>query len=155
MAAARAFAGLNEGNFNFVYVSGEGATHNPGRFTQTFARVKGEAELSLIGLMKESPYSKTLQVYSARPGGVDGHLQPEVWNQALERKSFLWKAMMAVLIPPLNLFYKNMMSPTPELGKALTELAMRGTEPLSGKGIEADGRVVRNIALRRMGGLPT
>lgn len=33
--------------FHFVYVSGEGATHHPGRFTPLFGRVKGEAERAL------------------------------------------------------------------------------------------------------------
>ena len=155
LAAAKAFSTLNDHMFNFVYVSGEGATYTPGKFTQTYARVKGEAELALVNLMKEEPYSKTLRIYNTRPGGVDGTSQPEIWEPIRQRRSFGWNLMMTALIPPFNLFYKNMMSPTPELGRVLTELALMDGEALSGKGVEAEGRLVRNIGLRRMGGLPT
>jgi hypothetical protein len=154
LAAAKAFSSLNENKLNFVYVSGEGATYTPGRFTPIFARVKGEAELALVDLMKETPYSTSLKVYNVRPGGVDGRSQPEVWEPIQQRRSFLWKVEMALLMKPMSLLYQNMMTPTPQLGKVLTELAMAGGEPLEGRGIEADGRLVRNIAVRRMGDLP-
>jgi hypothetical protein len=154
LSAAKAFSALNDDKINFVYVSGEGATYNPGRFTQTFARVKGEAELALVDLSKQEPFSKTLRIYNARPGGVDGTSQPEIWDQIVARRSFLWRCSMKIMIPPLNVLSKNLMIPTPELGKVLTELAMSDGKPLEGKGIEGEGRLVRNIGVRRMGGLP-
>ncbi len=162
MAAAKAFAGLTDEKINFVYVSGEGATYSPGRFTQTFARVKGEAELALVELSKQAPYSKTLRVYNTRPGGVDGSSQPELWKPTVAKWTLVKRMYMGILLPPFRMFYKNMMSPTPELGKALVELAMADGEKLDGRGIEnvgkgmhGEGRLVRNIGLRRMAGLPT
>ena len=162
VAAAKVFSGLTDEPLKFVYVSGEGATHTPGRFTQIFARVKGEAELALVELGKQTPYSKTLRVYNARPGGVDGTSQPEVWAPIWARYGIVKKMYMSVLLPPMRMFYKNMISPTPELGKVLVDLAMGDGEKLEGKGIEnvgkgsdGEGRVVRNVGLRRMGGLST
>ncbi|OKL56451.1 hypothetical protein UA08_08219 [Talaromyces atroroseus] len=38
--------------FDFVYVSGSGATTTPGRFSALFARLKGEAEMALAGLLR-------------------------------------------------------------------------------------------------------
>ena len=161
VSAAKAFSSLTDDKFNFVYVSGEGATYQPGRFTQTFARIKGQAETALIDVSKQSPFSKTLRVYNARPGGVDGSSQPEVWDPILARRSMFFRTSMAVLLPAFRTFCKNMISPTPELGKALVDLAMGDGERLEGKGIEdvgqdpaGEGRLVRNIALRRMAGLP-
>ena len=155
LAAAKAFSGLTDDRLNFVYVSGEGATYNPGRFTQIFARVKGETELALIDLAKQSPHSKTLKIYNTRPGGVDGTSQPDVWDPIVARRSFLWRCYMRVLLPAFRVFYGNMISPTPELGKVLTELAMGDGKPLpSGRGVEGEGRLVRCVGLRRMGGLP-
>ena len=158
LAAAKAFAELNDGSFNFVYVSGEGATHTPGRFSQTFARVKGEAELQLLDLAKSEPHLRSIL---ARPGGVDGQSQPEIWDPILARRSLFFKASMVAMLPAFRTLYKNMISPTPELGKVLTELAMREeTTPFSGPGVEntggkeGEGWVLRNKALRRMGGLP-
>jgi hypothetical protein len=153
LSAAKAFSSLTNDKLNFVYVSGEGATYSPGRFTPTFGRVKGQAELALVDLSKQAAYS-SLRVYNARPGGVDGTMQPEIWDPIVAKRGLFWRVYMRTLIHPIRLFYKNMISPTPELGKVLTELAMADGEPLEGKGIEADGRLVRNIALRRMAGLP-
>ena len=161
IAAAKAFSALTDEKLKFVYVSGEGATYTPGRFTQIFARVKGEAELALVDLSKQTPYSKTLRVYNARPGGVDGTSQPEVWRPVWAKYGAFKRFYMSILLPPMRMFYKNMMSPTPQLGQALVELAMGDGEKLEGrgvedvgKGVEGEGRLVRNIGLRRMGGLP-
>ena len=158
IAAARAFSGLNDGNFNFVYVSGEGVTHTPGHFTPIFGRVKGETELDLLNLANGDP---KLTSIIARPGGVDGQKQPEIWDPIVARRSMFWKASMMVMLPVFRALSQNMMSPTTELGKALTELAMREEmTPFTGAGVEAekgtqgDGWILRNKALRRLGGLP-
>ena len=162
IAAAKAFSALTDDKLKFVYVSGEGATYTPGRFTQIFARVKGEAEMALVDLSTQAPYSQTLHVYNARPGGVDGTSQPEVWGPVWARYGMFKRIYMSILLPPMRMFYKNMMSPTPQLGKALVELALADGEKLEGRGIEnvdngveGKGRLIRNIGLRRMGGLPT
>ena len=84
---AKTFSTLNGSDkFNFVYVSGEGATTTPGRLTQRFGVVKGQAEAGLLALSKESPYLDALSVYSARPGGVDvkGHTEIQKYSYTPE-----------------------------------------------------------------------
>jgi len=50
-------------------------------------------------------------------------------------------------------WYSNMHSPTRELGKVLTELALSKGEVLEGTGVDGEGRTVSNVGLRRMAGL--
>ena len=70
LEAAKAFANILENTepFRFVFVSGEGATHTPGRFSPIFARVKGETELALAEMSKTTP---TLRTDTVRPAIVD------------------------------------------------------------------------------------
>lgn len=146
LAAAKAFATLHpESPFTFVHVSGEGATQTPGPFTQTYGRVKGQIESALFNLSKENPMFK---VYNVRPGAVDWSHHPEIHpfipQQALYKR---------VLLGPLNTVYKSLMTPTKPMGKIFTELAMSNGEPLQGQGIEMEGTLVRNTAIRQMAGL--
>ncbi|KAI9732726.1 MAG: hypothetical protein M1818_007460 [Claussenomyces sp. TS43310] len=149
MAAAKAFAGLKD-PFKFVYVSGEGATETPGRFTPLFGGVKGRAERALREFAKTTPSFKP---YSARPGGVDPSQQPEILpfiprRQDLKSRAFgyLEHAVKAV-IP------KSMLSPTADLGRALVELAMSDGQPLEGEGVSGEGRTISNVGLRRLAGI--
>jgi hypothetical protein len=89
-----------------------------------------------------------LRVYNVRPGGVDWTKHPAIHPYIPPQE--MYKKM---LIPPMNLFYKAMMTPTKEMGKVMTELAMSRGEPLQGTGIGMEGRLVSNIAIRRMAGL--
>jgi hypothetical protein len=155
LAAAEALLNSKNGDqdqkLNFVYVSGEGATTTPGRFTPLFGRVKGETEQALLELSK---IDKRFRPYSARAGGVDpsGHkevLEAGTW----ERKGILFKAGDVVLMPAIRRFYKGMHSPTADLGKALVKLALGDGEPLSGPGVAGEGRTLSNLALRRIAGL--
>lgn len=146
LAAAKAFSTLHpDSPFIFVYVSGEGATQTPGMFTPIFGRVKGQIETALLEFGQQTPNFK---VYNVRPGGVDWTSHPEIHpfmpNQALYKK---------LLVPPLNVVYKGLMTPTRPMGRIMTELAMSKGEPLEGRGIEMEGRLVRNSAIRRMAGL--
>jgi len=172
LAAAKAFSSLNssgddgpKGIFNFVYVSGEGATLKPGRLTPLFGRVKGETEAALLALSttssvspssssppSSSPYSQ-LRVYSVRPAAVDGSMQPWIWERNQQRLSRFLRAASFVLMPMARALYPSIQSPTPQLGQVLTELAMGDGAPLNGEGIEGEGRTIRNSALRRLGGL--
>lgn len=70
LTAARAMStlGTAEEPFRFVYVSGEGATQEPGRFSAIFARVKGETEKALADMTGELP---SLRADSMRPAFVD------------------------------------------------------------------------------------
>jgi hypothetical protein len=146
IAAARAFSTLHpDSPFTFLHVSGEGATQSPGIFTALFARVKGQVEAELLDLGKQNAM---LRVYNVRPGGVDWTKHPAIHPYIPPQE--MYKKM---LIPPMNLFYKAMMTPTKEMGKVMTELAMSRGEPLQGTGIGMEGRLVSNIAIRRMAGL--
>ncbi|KAF3043041.1 hypothetical protein E8E11_005894 [Didymella keratinophila] len=146
LAAMRAFNTLHpESPFTFVYVSGEGATQTPGIFTQLFGRVKGQTEAALFDFRKQNP---SFRAISVRPGGVDWTAHPEI-------KPFIpaqpaWKAAM---IRPMNLVYKNMMTPTQPMGRVFTELAMSKGEPLKGTGVELEGTLLTNIGIRRLSGL--
>ncbi|KAF2013626.1 hypothetical protein BU24DRAFT_424625 [Aaosphaeria arxii CBS 175.79] len=146
LAAAKAFSTLHpESPFTFVYVSGEGATQSPGITTPIFGRVKGQIEQALFDLGKQTP---NLNVYNARPGAVDWRHHPEIHkfmpHQALYKK---------MLLAPIDAVYKSMMTPTRSLGKVLTELAMSQGKPLKGKDLQMEGRLLPNVAIRRLAGL--
>ncbi|KAH6422592.1 hypothetical protein HBI14_080620 [Parastagonospora nodorum] len=146
LAAAEAFSTLDPSSpFTFVYVSGEGATHTPGMFTSLFARVKGLTEVALSDMIKENA---NLKVFNVRLGGVDWKNHPEI--HPFIPKQAMWKS---ALLPPLSVVYKSMMMPTQPMGRVLRELAASKGEPLLGSGIEMDGGVITNAALRRLAGL--
>jgi len=63
------------------------------------------------------------------------------------------KLGQAVLLPAIETVWKGMMSPTKELARVLTDLAMGDGEPLTGPGIEGEGRTLRNSAMRSMAGI--
>lgn len=134
-----------------MYVSGEGATTSPGRFTPLFGRVKGETESALLAFHKAHPQ---FRVYNARAAAVDPYNHKEVMEAgSWERKGLALKAGDAVMMPAIRTFWKGMHSPTPELGKALVQLATGNGEAMSGKGIDGEGRTLNNVALRRIVGL--
>lgn len=145
IAAAKALSALSDA-FKFVYVSGEGATLTPGVFTPYFGVIKGRAEAALLQLGKEN---SRLRPYSVRPGGVDPSAHTEIQSHIPTRAGFLG-VVYRVLLPTLNTIAPSTMSPTRELGKVLTELAMGDGEPLEGRGIEGEGRIVSNKGQRRL-----
>lgn len=157
-AAASAFRFLPSANstqpFNFIFVSGTGATHTPGMFTSLFGRVKGETELALANLRKENP---RLHANTVRPGVVDwtGHdaILPFVPRQGLIRG-----VLAPIVFPVVRVGYKAESCPTEPLGMFLAEMAMGryGEEKLQGAGVErlAGGSiVVSNAGFRRLTGL--
>lgn len=156
LAAARAFSTItpDEGikPFHFIYVSGEGATQKPGRFTPIFGRVKGETE-ALLGDMSTELAGK-LHADSARPSYVDASTH-EAIKPYIPNKGLMMNAMEVALGPLIRRAYRSQHSPTPFLGDCLTQMAMG---KLDGK-IEGDGAfklgsgwVLRNWAMRRMMG---
>ncbi|KAM0326631.1 hypothetical protein ACHAQA_006500 [Verticillium albo-atrum] len=157
LAAAEAFAPLASADdpFRFIYVSGEGATQSPGRFTPIFGRVKGETETLLSELRATHP---GLLTESVRPAGVDAGHHPAI-QPYIPNPGFLHNAMTTVLMPPITLFAKGWHSPTEPLGKFLTGMAMgkydtqlaaggQGVLPLKG-----GSRIVENVGFRRIFGL--
>lgn len=164
LEAAKAFCQLGANQVNFVYVSGDGATWTPGLFTMTFGRVKGRTERELIELMA-TPGCEALKVYSVRPGGVDAGAeegQGLVWDLTHRkdggtggktRLGLGFKVMEKVLLPPMRRgVYKTMHSPTGELSRVIVGLAVGDGGPVTVEGCEAEGRVISNPALRRLGG---
>ncbi|KAH8433773.1 putative nucleoside-diphosphate-sugar epimerases [Aspergillus melleus] len=151
LAAAKAFAGLSE-KFNFVYVSGDGATQNPGFLTPYFGSIKGKCESALIELSKTHP---SLKPYSVRPAYVDPAHDPQVWKHILQRPDHTaGKTLLRnVMGPPLRALWSNKVSPTKELGGYLTRLASGDGRPLSGEGVSGGGWIVSNDAFRRAMGI--
>lgn len=141
VAAARAFAGLGE-SFTFVYMSGEGAEmdKNGGMM---FERIKGKAERSLLNLQEELP---SLNVYNIRPAGIN----PE-GNYLAERPASWIDKGIGLTGNVLEKVYKPLVISTENLGKACVKLATSGGGPWpAAKGVEENGRLIRNVALRRI-----
>lgn len=132
---------------NFIYVSGEGAATAPGFLTQHWARIKGITESSLLSMSKTAEYAN-LRPISLRPGGVDPREHTEI-HKYLPATGALKGGLMATL----NKLVPSMMSPTRELGRVLVDLAMGDGAEVAGPGVEAEGRTVRNAAMRRIAGL--
>ncbi|KKK20321.1 hypothetical protein P175DRAFT_0502613 [Aspergillus ochraceoroseus IBT 24754] len=154
LAAAKAFSTLSD-SFNFVYVSGEGATQSPGPFTPFFGRVKGECESALFALAAQHP---SLKPYSVRPAYVDPAHDPLVLQAVMQRpdqQSFTKKSLHAVLGPVMRAVMANSVSPTQDLGRFLTDLARGNGTPLTGRGegVTGDGRIINNVAFRREVGI--
>ncbi|PYH98847.1 hypothetical protein BO71DRAFT_394997 [Aspergillus ellipticus CBS 707.79] len=152
LAAAKAFSGLSD-SFNFVYVSGEGATQKPGSFTPLFGRVKGQCESALIDLSHTHP---SLKPYCVRPAFVDAHRDNRVLEHTLHRpdqRTVSKRLTRGVLGPVVRSTMSSQVSPTKVLGKFLSELAGGDGSPLSGEGVFGDGWIVSIAAFRRMAGL--
>jgi hypothetical protein len=138
---------------NFVYVSGEGATTTPGFLTPHWGAVKGRTESDLLALSKESAFSN-LRPFSLRPGGVDPSDHKEIQSYIPEKKG-LMKALEGALIPVLNAALPRMMSPTRDLARVLTDLALGDGNAFAEKdqGVSGEGRTLNNMAMRRLAGL--
>ncbi|KAJ5523929.1 hypothetical protein N7494_010579 [Penicillium frequentans] len=154
LSAARDFESLAppSENFNFVYVSGEGATHNPGFATPIFGRVKGETELALAKMQEESP---RFHAISMRPAFVDfaAHDEIKPWIPA---QTGLRQVVYAGLGPFIRCVWSGMQSPTRPLGTFLTELATGEFDgKLFGSGVELVGNspIISNVGFRRLMGL--
>ncbi|ROW17440.1 hypothetical protein VPNG_00940 [Cytospora leucostoma] len=156
LAAAKAFQTLTppgEGPFNFVYVSAGGATTDPGTFTQSFARVKGEVEVALADMRREDP---DFRAVSARPLSVDASAHDAV-RPYLPAPPLSTRVLMQVLGPPIRTVFTRYHSPTEHLGRVLAELALGRFEGrfVAGQDIQMIGEfpILENTALRRFAGL--
>ncbi|TIC99172.1 Protein fmp52, mitochondrial [Colletotrichum higginsianum] len=158
LEAAKAFADLppKDEPFRFVYVSGEGATQQPGRFSAIFARVKGETETLLSEMRAANP---RLRAESVRPAFVDRAHHDAIKPYA-PNPGVLYNLMNAYLGPLTRTFLPSFVSPTEVLGRFMTEMAMGKFDDglaAGGKGvITLNGRlrIVENVGFRRLAGLP-
>lgn len=154
LAASEAFQklGSEEEPFNFVYVSGTGATTQPGRFSAIFARVKGETELALAEMRRANP---SFHASSIRPAFIDAASHDAI-KPYIPVKTPLYKAAYALLGPPMRYGARSYWSPTQDLGRFLTEMAMgRYKDQFKAKDIQMEGEfpILENSAFRRLSGL--
>lgn len=149
LAAAESFSKLAtaEKPFRFVYVSGEGASQTPGRFSPIFARVKGETETALSEMMNKYP---SLRADSVRPAFVD-NAKHEAIKPYVPDAGFIYNAAKGVLGPVMRSIAARH-SPTEELGDYLTQLAMGKQDAgLASSGAFQLGSswIVPNVAFRK------
>lgn len=155
LKAAQAFQGLapDEEPFSFVYVSGYGATTQPGRFSSLFARVKGEVEVALAEMRRADP---NFHAISARPAAVDASAHDAIKTYVPTPPLFL-RALLPVVGLPIRTFCPGFHSPTGPLGRALTELAMGRYKDrfVAGRDVQKIGEfsILENPLLRRCAGL--
>ncbi|KAL8885520.1 MAG: hypothetical protein Q9192_006631 [Flavoplaca navasiana] len=178
LAAAKAFASLSP-VFNFVYFSGDGVrmafghrpgfilrghhtltwrkvTRTPGRFTPLFARVKGEAETSLLALRSDTP---GLRVWNVRPAFID-----ESQNPLKDGPDMLVKRLSYRIAPLLRTVWPSGVTPTSPLAAISEDCALETDSKeevkarIQGKGVTVEegdtlGVLLANIGIRRLAGL--
>lgn len=155
LAAAKAFQTIatDEEPFNFVYVSGLGATTEPGMFTSLFARTKGEVESALGQMRRENP---NFHAVSVRPAAVDASAHDAI-KPYIPTPPISTRALMLVLGIPVRTVFTGLHSPTEHLGRTLAELAMGRYKDrlVAGKDIQKIGEfpILENPVLRKLAGL--
>ena len=124
------------GKFKFIYVSGEGATPTPSRFTPLYGRVKGETETALLELARQPDMRHKLSVYCVRPAAVDGTNQPWLWKEVLKHHRTAFQSFyLRTLIGPIRYLGKaSWVSPTEELGRVLVDMALDESKGMGGGG---------------------
>ncbi|KAI1371429.1 putative nucleoside-diphosphate-sugar epimerase [Hypoxylon crocopeplum] len=154
LAASKAFQTLasEQEPFNFVYVSGGGATTQPGRFSAIFARVKGETELALAEMRRANPL---FHGSSIRPAYIDASKHDAI-KPYIPVQNALYRALNPIMGPAIRFGAQWAWSPTPDLGRFLTEMAMgRYKDQFKAKDIQMEGEfpILENSAFRRLAGL--
>ncbi|KAI1405000.1 putative nucleoside-diphosphate-sugar epimerase [Hypoxylon fuscum] len=154
LAASKAFQTLasEQEPFNFVYVSGAGATTEPSRFSAIFARTKGETELALAEMRKENVL---FHASSVRPTFIDAAKHDAI-KPYIPAPNVIYRAFMPVLGPTIRCFLPWAWSPTEDLGRFLGEMAMgRYKDKFKAKDIQNIGEfpILENTAFRRLSGL--
>ncbi|KAI0880580.1 putative nucleoside-diphosphate-sugar epimerase [Annulohypoxylon maeteangense] len=155
LAASTAFQTLasEQEPFNFVYISGGGTTTQPGMFTALFARVKGETELALAEMRKVNPL---FHGSSIRAAFIDAAKHDAI-KSYIPTQTFAIKATGATLGPLIRCGMPQYWSPTADLGRFVTEMAMgKYKDQLkASNGIQMEGEfpILENSAFRRLAGL--
>ncbi|KAL8916961.1 MAG: hypothetical protein Q9172_006027 [Xanthocarpia lactea] len=155
LAAAKAFASLSP-TFNFVYISGDGATRNPSKCTPLFGCVKGEAEVSLLALRSDNP---GLRVWNVRPAYID-----ETQNPLRDGSDIVLKKVMDRAVPLLRTVWPSGVTPTGPLAGLLESCALDTSSKedvkarIQGTGVTIEeggtlGVLLANTGIRRLAGL--
>ncbi|KAI1103831.1 putative nucleoside-diphosphate-sugar epimerase [Jackrogersella minutella] len=152
LEASKAFQTLatEQEPFNFVYVSGAGATTQPSQFSAIFARVKGETELALAEMRKANP---SFHACSVRPAYIDPSKHDAI-KSYIPAQTLLHRSLVTIFGPMIKVGLQSHWSPTFELGGFLTEMAMgRYKSQLKANDIQMEGEfpILENSAFRRLG----
>ncbi|KAK4197967.1 hypothetical protein QBC40DRAFT_332238 [Triangularia verruculosa] len=157
LAFASAFQPVSKKPFNFVYISGQGATFHPGLFTPLFGKTKGETELALAEFRRKNPF---FQASTVRLGFVDWIEQDKSVTRYMPTLGAMRTGLGHLLHPVFKVGMKGNLSPTEPLGGFLTGLAMgrwdrelRGVKGGEGQVLEGGFSVVENMFFRRVMGL--
>ncbi|RFU82159.1 nucleoside-diphosphate-sugar epimerase [Trichoderma arundinaceum] len=122
LAGAEAFSNLapNGDPFRFVFVSGQGSTQAPGRFSSLYSRIKGETEVALSEMRIANP---RLLADAVGPGFVDGKghaaIQPYLQNQG-----FFIDGSKMLVRRPIEVAAKWLHCPTEPMGRFLVGMAL-------------------------------
>ncbi|KAL8671696.1 MAG: hypothetical protein Q9168_003796 [Polycauliona sp. 1 TL-2023] len=130
-------------------------TRTPGMFTPLFARVKGEAETSLLALRSETP---GLRIWNVRPAFID-----ESQNPLKDGPDMLSKKLAFRVAPLLRAVWPNGVSPTGILAEvsescALEEASKEDVKAkIQGTGVTVEegdtlGVMLANTGIRRLAG---
>jgi hypothetical protein len=116
-----------------------------------FGTIKGQTEADLLALSSQPEYDN-LRVINVRPAGVDCSEHKEI-AEFVPNKSMMMKALSVALFPLIKGLQRDMLTPTRNLGEVCTQLVTGDGEKLEGKGVVGEeGRILSNVALRRLGG---
>ncbi|KAI0967222.1 hypothetical protein F4678DRAFT_446991 [Xylaria arbuscula] len=152
LAAGEAFKSLAQENepFNFVYVSGRGATTEPSRFSAIYSRVKGETEIALAEMRRQNPL---LHASSVRPCAVDASDHKEI-QKYIPTPPMAYRALIPVMLLPLRYGFPSLHSPTLPLGRFLAEMAMGKYTIAPGPDVQmiGDFPILENQVFRRLSG---
>ncbi|TFA97881.1 hypothetical protein CCMA1212_010395 [Trichoderma ghanense] len=154
LAGAEAFSTIapNDGPFRFVFVSGQGSTQTPGRFTSLYSRTKGEVEAALSQMRITNP---RLLADAVGPGFVDGKnhaaIQPYLPNQGV----FIDGSKM-LLRKPIEVGAKWLHCPSEPLGRFLVGMALGKYEARLQAGevefetLNGGLRIIKNVAMNQL-----
>lgn len=128
LAGAEAFSTLapNNGPFHFIFVSGQGSTQTPGKYSNLYGRTKGETE---IGLSEMRSANSRLLAEAVGPGFVDGKGHAAI-QPYLQQQGFLMDKSKMLLRKPIELAAKWLHCPTEPMGRFLVGMALGKYETL-------------------------
>ncbi|KAL8910152.1 MAG: hypothetical protein Q9171_004530 [Xanthocarpia ochracea] len=137
-------------------VKPEKATRTPGKCTPLFARVKGEAEASLLALRSENP---GLRIWNVRPAYID-----ETQNPLKDGSDIVLKKVMDRAVPLLRTVWPSGVTPTGPLAGLLESCALETSSKedvkarIQGTGVNIEeggtlGVLLANTGIRRLAGL--
>lgn len=132
------------------------ATRTPSRFTQLFARVKGEAETALLALRSGYP---GLRIWNVRPAFID-----ESQNPLKDGPDIMLKKVLGRALPLFRTVWPSGVTPAGPLAELLESCALDTASKddvkarVRGKGVTVEegdtlGVLLANTGIRRLAGL--